>query len=122
MNPPHHLRAAVTALLALLALSLAASAPARAQAQPTISIDDPSPENEGSTIEFTVELSGVPDHGLSVRYQSRALPGEAEEGENCGGKDYMPASGLIVFAADTQTLRQTIPVLTCEDDLDEPDE
>jgi hypothetical protein len=120
MKPPHHLRAVLTAILALLALSLTASPSASAQA---ISISDPTPEDEGQTATFIVSLSSPPSQGLWLTYRTREIPGDAEEGENsCIGADYRRKSGELFFAANTDFLTQEIHINTCDDDIDEPEE
>ncbi len=84
---------------------------------PTLRIAAPKgPATEGNRLRFPVSLGVAHDADISVAWKTESLAAHTAE----AGKDYVAASGTLVFKAGE--IDKTIRVKTLQDDIDEPSE
>ena len=84
---------------------------------PTLRIAAPKgPATEGNRLRFPVSLGVAHDADISVAWKTESLAAHTAE----AGKDYVAASGTLVFKAGE--IDRTIRVKTLQDDIDEPSE
>ena len=84
---------------------------------PTLRIAAPKgPATEGNRLRFPVSLGEAHDADISVAWKTESLAAHTAE----AGKDYVAASGTLVFKAGE--IDRVIRVKTLQDDIDEPSE